>query len=178
MTAGAPQQWSEVRTGRLLLRQPAEADAPFVLALHAEPRSTVHNPTDALHDLAGARVRLAGWSEQWARGLGYWVVEESATGRPVGVGGVKAVDLHGAPSWNLLYRFLPDTWGRGLAAETARAGIRAAGTVDAGRPVIARIRPTNSSSARVAAAVGLVRRPDLDLDGDDGWDEVWSTVTT
>jgi RimJ/RimL family protein N-acetyltransferase/aminoglycoside phosphotransferase len=176
MPAEAPRDRSEVRTDRLLLRRPVDADAPFVLALHADPRAIAHNPADALRDLADARARLAAWSTQWEQGLGYWIVEETALGRPVGVCGVKAVDLHGRPAWNLLYRFVPEAWGRGLAREAARASIDAAAHVDAARPVVARIRPANSASSRVARAIGLVRRPDLDLDGEDGRDEVWSTA--
>lgn len=174
MPARAP--WSEIRTARLLLRRPVDADAPFVLALHSDPRAIAHNPADALGDLAEARARLATWNGHWEQGLGYWIVEETALGRPIGVCGVKAVDLHGRPSWNLLYRFLPEAWGRGYAGEAARASIRTAAQADPSRPVVARIRAANSASARVAEAVGLVRRPDLDLDGDDGPDEIWSTA--
>ena len=116
------------------------------------------------------------WSGHWEQGLGYWIVEESVLGRPIGVCGVKAVDLHGRPSWNLLYRFLPEAWGNGYASEAARASIEAAAQVDASRPVVARIRPANSGSAPVAETIGLVRRPDLDLDGEDGRDELWSTA--
>lgn len=176
MPGPAPQEWSEVRTDRLLLRKPLEADAPFVLALHADPQAIVHNPADALGDLTDARSRLTLWSTHWQNGLGYWIVEECAVGRAIGVCGVKAVDLQGQPSWNLLYRFLPEAWGRGYAREAARASLKVAAVVDASRPVVARIRPDNAASARVAEAIGLVRRPDLDLDGDDGRDEIWSTA--
>jgi ribosomal-protein-alanine N-acetyltransferase len=176
MSARARRMWSEVRTDRLLLRRPTEADAPFVLALHSNPQAIAHNPADALTDMADAQARLAAWSSHWKQGLGYWIVEETALGRPIGVCGVKAVDLHGRPSWNLLYRFLPEAWGRGYAGEAARASIQAAAQVDASRSVVARIRPANSASSRVAEAIGLVRRPDLDLDGEDGRDEIWSTA--
>jgi len=176
MVARTPGMWSEIRTDRLLLRRPIDADAPFVLALHSDPQAIAHNPADALRDLADAHARLATWSRHWRQGLGYWIVEETALVRTIGVCGVKAVDLHGRPSWNLLYRFLPVAWGRGYASEAARACIQVAAQVDASRPVVARIRPSNSASSRVAKAVGLVRRPDLDLDGDDGPDEIWSTA--
>ena len=175
MSARGRPPWFEVRTDRLLLRKPVEHDAPFVLALHSDPLATAHNPADALGDLADAHARLAVWSGHWEQGLGYWIVEETAHGRLLGVCGVKAVDLHGRPSWNLLYRFLPAAWGNGYAREAASAALRTAAQVDASRPVIARIRPENSASSRVAEAIGLVRRPDLDLDGDDGRDEIWST---
>jgi hypothetical protein len=34
----------------------------------------------------------------------------------------------------------------------------------------------NTASAGVAAAIGLQRRPDLDLIGDDGPDDVWASL--
>lgn len=178
MSGTAPPEWGQVRTDRLLLRKPTKADAPFVLALHADPQAIAHNPTDALGELTEAESRLTLWSTQWQHGLGYWIVEECAAGRAIGVCGVKAADIHGQPSWNLLYRFLPEAWGRGYAREAARASLKAAAAVDASRPVIARIRPDNAASARVAEAIGPVRRPGLDLDGDDGRDEIWSTAPT
>lgn len=163
---------TEVRTDRLLLRRPRAEDAGFVLTLLAEPGTTVHNPSDALRSLEDAEALLLRWDGQWEAGLGYCIVE--ADGAPVGVCGVKAVALAGLPVWNLLYRFLPSAWGHGYAREAATAAIRIARTIDVSRQVIARVRPANTASARVAAAIGLERRPDLDLVGDDGPDEVWA----
>jgi RimJ/RimL family protein N-acetyltransferase len=90
--------------------------------------------------------------------------------------GVKAVELEGRPVWNLLYRFLPSAWGHGYAREAAAAAVRTAGLVAPERLVIARVRPVNTASAGVAAAIGLQRRPDLDLIGDDGPDDVWASL--
>jgi ribosomal-protein-alanine N-acetyltransferase len=162
-----------VRTERLLLRRPVEDDAAFAFALLTDPWTTAHNPSDAIARPDDARELVARWLRQWEAGLGYWIVEHD--GRPIGVCGVKAVELAGLPVWNLLYRFAPEAWGHGYAREAAAEAIRAATEQDATRPVIARVRPANRASARVAAAVGLERRPDLDLDGDDGPDEIWAT---
>lgn len=162
-----------VRTSRLLLRRPVAQDAPFVLALLADPGTTAHNPSDVLTALGDAEALLLRWDAQWTAGLGYWIVEDG-TGTPIGVCGVKAVELAGQPIWNLLYRLLPSAWGHGYAREAAAEAVRAARTVDPARPVIARVRPANTASARVAAAIGLERRPDLDVVGDDGPDEVWA----
>jgi len=164
----------ELRTARLLLRRPRADDAVFVLTLLSDPGTTVHNPSDALTDLADAEALLLRWDEQWVAGLGYWIVEDT-TGTPIGVCGVKAVELAGRPVWNLLYRFLPSAWGHGSAREAAKEAIRAAAAVSPERPVIARVRPANTASARVAAAIGLERRPDLDVRGGDGPDEIWTT---
>jgi RimJ/RimL family protein N-acetyltransferase len=163
-----------VRSDRLLLRRPSAADAAFVLALLVDPRTTVHNPSDGLSELGHAQTLLQRWDAQWAAGLGYWIVEERS-GAVIGVCGVKAVDLPSGPAWNLLYRFAPDAWGHGYAREAAAEALRAAAEVDLRRPVVARVRPANTASARVAAAIGLERRPDLDVAGDDGPDEVWAT---
>jgi ribosomal-protein-alanine N-acetyltransferase len=164
-----------IATARLVLRKPESGDAAFVLALLSDPGTTAHNPSDALVELGEAASLLLRWNEQWASGLGYWVVQD-ATGTPIGVCGVKAVDLAGRPVWNLLYRFLPSAWGHGFAREAAAEAVRAADVVDPERPVIARVRPANTASARVAAAIGLQRRPDLDVVGDDGPDEVWAAA--
>jgi RimJ/RimL family protein N-acetyltransferase len=164
----------QVRTERLLLRRPRADDAGSVLALLADPRTTAHNPSDGLTDLAEAAALLRRWDAQWDAGLGYWIVEEQG-GTVIGVCGVRAVDLAGRPAWNLLYRFCPDAWGHGYAREAAAEAIRAGAAVDRGRTVVARVRPANTASARVAAAIGLERRPDLDVVGDDGPDEVWAT---
>ena len=61
---------------------------------------------------------MADWD---CEGFGYWVVEHQ--GEVIGIAGVKPVSVHGAPCWNLYYRFAPESWGQGLAAEAARLKI-------------------------------------------------------
>jgi RimJ/RimL family protein N-acetyltransferase len=167
-----PAGLERVTTARLVLRRPLDTDVAVVLALHSDPACIRYNPSEALRSAADARALIDRWQRQWGAGLGYWIVEHD--GAPVGVCGVKAVELGGVPVWNLLYRLLPAAWGRGFAREAAAEAVSRAAVVDAARPVIARIRAANGGSARVAAAIGLVRRPDLDVDGEDGPDEVWA----
>ena len=165
----------EVRTPRLRLRRPVEEDTAFALALLSDPWTTAHNPSDAIGSMREAREQVQRWRDQWSAGLGYWVVERLDAPAPIGVCGVRAADLDGIPIWNVLYRFAPGAWGHGYAREAAGEALRAARAVDATRPVVARVRPANAASARVAAAIGLERRPDLDTAGEDGPDEIWST---
>lgn len=165
----------EARTDRLRLRVPQPDDAAFAFALLTDPWTTAHNPSDALASPQEAHDLVARWRAQRTAGLGYWIVERLEDGLPIGVCGVKAVELDGRPVWNLLYRFAPAAWGRGYAREAAAEAIRAALDADPSRLVVARVRPANTASARVAAAVGLLRRPELDTTGDDGPDDVWAT---
>ena len=167
---------TEVRTDRLVLRPPTDDDAAFAVALLSDPWTTAHNPSDAITSLREGRDLVTRWQGHWAAGLGYWIVELPGAPWPIGVCGVKAVELDGLPVWNLLYRFAPAAWGHGYAREAAAEAVRAARRTDPSRPVVARVRPANAASARVAAAIGLVRRPDLDTTGDDGPDDVWATA--
>jgi len=158
-----------------MLRRPTEDDAAFVLALLRDPATTAHNPSDALRTPAEARALLQRWQGQWEAGPGYWIARLLHDDRAIGVCGAKAAEPEGRRVWNLLWRFAPEAWGHGYAREAAAEAVRCAIAADATRPVIARVRPENRASARLAAAIGLEWRPDLDLVGEDGPDEVWAT---
>lgn len=69
-----------------------------------------------------------------------------------------------------MYRFDPSTWGRGYATEATAALVHWARESLPGEIVVARIRPTNLASQRVATRVGLRRDPDFDDRGEDGLD--------
>jgi len=169
-----PEDFETRRTERLSLRRPTADDAAFVLALLGDPATTAHNPSDALRTPAEAAELVEWWQAQWEAGLGYWIVRLLDDGRAVGVCGAKAAEPEGRRVWNLLWRFAPEAWGHGYAREAAAEAVRCAFAADPARPVIARVRPENRASARVASAIGLERRPDLDLAGEDGPDEVWA----
>ena len=77
---------------------------------------------------------------------------------------------------NLFYRFNPAVWGSGLASEAASAvtGWAAQNILD--RALVARIRPRNLASQRVAIRAGLARAEHMDALGEDGVD--WIFVPT
>jgi len=78
---------------------------------------------------------------------------------------VEADPATNAFCWNLYYRFKPAAWGRGYATEAAAAALRAAEAVAADSPIVARTRPHNEPSRRVAERLGLLHNPSLDEDG-------------
>jgi RimJ/RimL family protein N-acetyltransferase/adenylate kinase family enzyme len=154
---------SERRTARLRLRRVTEADIPAVVAISTDPRTNRHRPDGTpTPDQAAAIARsfIRGWE---VNGIGYWLVEYEA--RNVGVAGITPITLGDVDCWNLYYRFSPEVQGRGLAAEATGEAIAVARGLTPEWPVVARTRPDNEPAIRLALAIGLVRRPDLDGDG-------------
>lgn len=153
-----------VETERLLLRRPLHGDLGELHRIHSDPRTWEHRPESRQGGRAHSGRRLAHWLAHWeSRGYGYWTVE--LRGRIVGFGGVMLL-----PRWagrrsdalNLYYRLEPESWGCGYASELGSAAVGLAGAELPELPVVARIRPGNERSVRVAERIGLLRRPELD----------------
>jgi len=128
-----------------------------------------HNPSDRLRGLSEAEALLNRWISHWLEfGFGYWCVRETERPRMIGYCGIKVVNLHDVEVLNLMYRFTPTAWGRGIATEAASAVVTWAGENQPHRRLLARVRPQNVASQRVAVRAGLHRDPSLDDDGEDG----------
>lgn len=141
-------------TARLRLRPPRPDDAAFHHALHSDPATHEHAPWALVSDPAQNRLTLEVWLEHWAtEGFGYWVVEESGSGRLVGMAGVRR--LVRVPGLNLYYRFIAGVHGQGYGTEASRAVVTWATEWLPGEQVAAVIRPENEASRRTAARSGL-----------------------
>lgn len=162
---------SSLSTTRLQLAAPTPADAPAVLAIAGDPRAVEHNPSDLLTDLTEAQDLVGRWIRHWLdRGFGYWCVREVGRPRVVGYCGLKAITAKGLSVLNLIYRFVPDVWGRGYATEAATAAIAWGTENQPSTPILARVRPDNVASQNVALKVGLLRDHGMDDEGEDGQD--------
>ena len=143
----------ETTTSRLRLRRPAPADLSFHVALHTNPRLYTHAP-QAMRSEDENRCVFDGFVRHWEdHGFGYWVVEELATGTPLGMAGVRRADDH----LNLYYRFRHEAQGRGYAREAAREAVALATEWLPGMPVRAVVRPGHDASLRTAERAGLSR---------------------
>jgi RimJ/RimL family protein N-acetyltransferase len=163
-----------VLTERLALRRPEEGDVDAILRIHSDRLACEHNPSDMITVRAEAVDRCRQWRAHWERhGFGYWVVRRHESSRVIGFCGLKVMRLHEAPVLNLFYRFDPAVWGQGLAGEAVAAVVAAA---PGEPPVVARIRPANVGSARVAMRAGLRRAEHLDALGEDGLDWVFTSA--
>jgi RimJ/RimL family protein N-acetyltransferase len=165
-----------LQTPRLSLRRPGVADLDVVLRLHQNPLTVAHNPSDALADRPAAQRLLQRRIDHWVRhGAGYWAVSWRDDPEVPGFCGVKVMTLRGRPVSNLFYRLDPCAWGQGVGSEAAAAVVEWCRQVHPGAPVIARVRPANHTSARVALKAGLARAAEFDSIGEDGPDWIFAS---
>ena len=161
----------ELLTARLSLRRPTHEDADAILAVHIDPQTVVHNPGDALATRDEAVHLCQRWIDHWKHfGFGYWVVRSRDSQACHGFCGIKVMKFKDTTAINLFYRLGPSSWGDGIASEAATCVVTWAVEQVPHYPLIARVRPQNVASQRVAARAGLVRAEHLDspgLDGDD-----------
>jgi ribosomal-protein-alanine N-acetyltransferase len=164
----------ELVTRRLSLRRPAPADVDAIFSINSDQRACVHNPSDMLATRDEAQQLFRRWDEHWLRfGFGYWVVRRRDSATPIGFRGIKVMQLNESDVVNLFYRFDPAIWGHGLASEAASAVTGWAAQNIPGRALIARIRPQNVASQRVAIHAGLARAGHMDALGEDGVDWIF-----
>jgi RimJ/RimL family protein N-acetyltransferase len=166
----------ELTTERLTMRRPAAADLGAIFAITADPRTTAHNPSDAIGTRRDARELYSRWNEQWDQyGFGYWVLRRHGSDLILGFCGLKVMPFRGGWVLNLFYRLAPSAWGHGIAGEAAAAAVAWAAANVPQWTVIARVRPRNTASQRVALKAGLVRAQNMDGDGYDGIDWIYAS---
>ena len=152
-------------TERLILRSWREEDKPAFAEINANPTvmrffpsTLTRSQSDSLADrLAEAETEL---------GMTFYATEEKASGRFVGIIGLKPVaeELPIAPAVEIGWRLSKDVWGRGLAPEGARMVLRA-GFDDLGLGrIVSYTSVANAPSRRVMEKIGLVLEPGGDFD--------------
>ena len=164
-------------TARLSLRRPSIRDLDAIFAITSDARTTPYNPSDAITTTAEAVDLFGRWDEQWDRyGFGYWTLRLLETPDIVGFCGLKVMQFQGATVLNLFYRLAPAVWGNGIAAEAAAAAVAWGKVHVPGCAIIARVRPDNTRSQRVALRAGLKRAEHLDAPGFDGIDWIYTSA--
>ncbi len=157
--------FGKVRTERLILRRPIAEDAAAMFAIHGDPATHQYAPNGPDPDFATSEKILHDWL-QYSQddGYGYWAVTLPSTNEIIGFGGVRRLEWHERNVLNLYYRFTPSAWGHGYATEMALTAVTLSRKYLPQMPIVARVRPGNIASMRVAEHAGLVRRPDLDTE--------------
>ncbi|MGX7673368.1 GNAT family N-acetyltransferase [Plantactinospora sp. DSM 117369] len=145
-------------TPRLVLREFTGADVDNLVALDADP--------EVMYFINGGRPTPREYVEQvvlprWLRyyrespGLGFWAVEERASGEFLGWFHLRPGEGHPADEPELGYRLRRSAWGRGYATEGSRALIDKAFTEQGVRRVLAETMVVNTASRRVMEKSGL-----------------------
>lgn len=152
-------------TERLILRTWRDEDrAPFA-AMNADPVVMRYHPATLTEDESNAVVDRFERSYS-DTGMTFFVTEEQASGRFIGIIGMKPVSdqLPIAPGVEIGWRLIADVWGQGLATEGARAVLRAAFEDQGLDRLLACTASQNGASRRVMEKIGLLRDADADFD--------------
>jgi [ribosomal protein S5]-alanine N-acetyltransferase len=155
--------FEHVRTNDLVLRMPNPEDAPFVFSIEGDPETNQYRPAGPMRSLHEAEEKVSQWRKDWlTSGYGYWVASLPSEPDIIGIGGVRTDRWQERDVLHLYYRFSPKSWGRGYATELARVAVDMSRQHLSKQAILARIRPTNKPSIRVAEKIGLEHRPELD----------------
>jgi len=152
----------ELNSERLRLRAWREGDLEPYARFCANPQTACF-----LGGVCGredAWRRLAAFLGHWAlRGYGNWVIEEKATGRWIGYGGLWQPE--GWPEAEVMWGLAADSHGRGYATEAGRCARDFAYRELGWSTLTSFIAPANARSQQVAARLGAVYERDLVLRG-------------
>jgi RimJ/RimL family protein N-acetyltransferase len=148
--------------------------------LVAEPLDLSHEvELAALHADARVMATMGGetatpeqsraWLERNLRhaeepGCGIFVFRERATGRFVGRGVIRHIQIGGQEEVEVGYALAADLWDRGLATEMAAALVAYAGEHGLG-DLVAYTEPTNAASRRVMEKAGFAYERDVEHHG-------------
>lgn len=157
-----------ITTERLLLREARRADFPAFASIMMDPeRPLPPGPVDAK---TAWRIFEAGMGAWMIDGVGFWMMEERATGAVVGsIGGFRREPRTGPDDtddvelgWSLVRAFR----GRGMATEAGRAMVEHLFATTKPPRVIAHIDHDNPSSIRVAEKLGMRYEREVDFYGE------------
>jgi ribosomal-protein-alanine N-acetyltransferase len=148
-------------TARLVAECLAPGHAGELAALHGDERVMA---------TMGGRTATPEESRAWLErnlrhagepGCGIFAFREQATGRFVGRGVVRRIEIGGADEVEVGYAIAAELWGRGLATEIA-AGLVAHAEEAGHAELIAYTEPANGASRRVMEKVGFAYERDVE----------------
>ncbi len=155
-----------IRTTRLILRPWRESDLSLFAAQNADPV--------VMRFLTGALTReesdaYVARAEKHFAEVGYckWAVEAPGVSAFIGAVGLTRVRFEAAftPAVEVAWRLGRQHWGKGYAAEAARAAIRDGFDRGGLREIVAMTALGNTASMRVMERVGMTRSLEFDYHG-------------
>jgi ribosomal-protein-alanine N-acetyltransferase len=144
----------EIETERLLLRPFTRADGEMLFSLYGDARVMSIRKIGP-QTRAQSEAQLLEIVSHWRRrGFGLWAVLEKTSGAFIGECGLREIAA-GGPEIELSYGLLPETWGRGLGSEAARAALAFGLEVAGLRTIYAIARADNGRSRRLMEKLGF-----------------------
>ncbi|MBI4816714.1 MAG: GNAT family N-acetyltransferase [Deltaproteobacteria bacterium] len=143
-------------TARLTLRPYIPDDIVRIHRIYGDPEVMRSVGSAVAHTVDELRVHLERRiGHQERHGFSAWAVFESGSDELVGDAGL--VEVEGTHEIELSYRFRRDTWGRGYAAEVARAWVEVAFRTIGLDALMASVPKENRAAARVLEQLGMAR---------------------
>lgn len=151
---------------RLILRPHREEDAPFMVELNSDPAVTAHVPDGPLPGPDVAKEIIKSLRKQFLeKQIGRFVVEDPNTKRAIGWCGLKW--LEETDEIDLGYRFLKETWGKGIATEAARTCLNYGFNQLQFSRITAKVLPQNIASSKVLKKLGMREIGKVTEDGEE-----------
>ena len=151
-------------TGRLWLRRWGGEYAPGLADVnaHAEVMRYLNGGIPLTREESDEVSRRV--AEHWqAYGFGLWAAVEKTSERMIGFVGICHPTWF--PQWasavEVGWRLHPDVWGRGLATEAAREGLRAGFDECGFEEIVAFVHPENHRSVAVTERLGMTLEHEL-----------------
>lgn len=164
-----PDAIPELRTERLVLRAPRVSDYEASAALWSDPAVVRHigGRVFTSEEIWGRLLRYVG---HWALlGFGSWIIEEAATGKPVGEVGLfigrRTIEPPLGDAPELGWVISPAHQGRGYGGEAVAAALAWADARWDRRRTVCLIHPDNTPSLRLAARCGFTEYARADYQG-------------
>ena len=155
---------AQLRTPRLLLRRWREEDLDSLAAINADPAVMAHFPATLTRAQSAALMtRIEDCFD--ANGFGLWALEQHDDGALIGFTGLLPVEprMPFAPAVEIGWRLARGRWGRGLAAEAARAACTDAFTRLRLDALVSYTAARNRRSRRLMERLGMRRDPAEDF---------------
>lgn len=144
-----------LETDRLALRRLTVEDAPFILRLLNEPSFLQHVGDRGVRNLADAKQYiLSGPVASYERhGFGLLLVELKESGAPIGICGLLKRDV--LDEVDLGFAFVPESWFKGYAFESATATLARARETHHLKRVVAITSQENVASIHLLVKLGF-----------------------
>lgn len=144
----------EIESARLRLRGFSPEDLDALCQVFGDPEVMKYisggKPRTREATREGLLNSIEGWRE---RGFGLWAVVEKATGKTIGYCGL--IFLEDTPEIEVAYGLARSAWGKGFAAEAARASLGYGFKELKLERVVAVVNPENLASRRVLEKLGM-----------------------